>query len=120
MTWLWMDYSNKKKSGGELVMGVCPYKNECMKYNDYETRAAMKRVVMLLKDNMEDEEMYKRELYKYILNTGVNSNETEGSITSGSGLCNKCIGLGSETCLGGSGGCGGIGISMGGLKSMDV
>ena len=101
ITWSYMDNRNKKRLALMPHVDVCPYKNACLRYDDFETREAIKRVVMLLRDNLETEEEYKKELYKHILSYGVKNKEDESLLPQ---LCGSCISKGSLVCLG-SGGC---------------
>jgi predicted negative regulator of RcsB-dependent stress response len=57
-------YFYKRHEKNIMKMEKCPYKNPCLKYDELETRGAVKRVAKLILENIEREELVKRKLYE--------------------------------------------------------
>lgn len=47
-----------------IEMERCPYKTPCLKYDEVQTKDAVKRVSKLILQNIETEELQKRKLYE--------------------------------------------------------
>jgi len=66
LTWWVVDWFMYKKLEKQVMkMEKCPFKTPCLRYDEMETKAAVKRVAKLILVNMEKEELKKSgELYK--------------------------------------------------------
>lgn len=65
LTW-WMSerWIYRKLQKEVIEMEKCPFKTPCLKYDDVQTKDAVRRVAKLIIENMEKEELGKRKLYE--------------------------------------------------------
>ncbi len=65
LTWGMTYWYIYRRIRGEVIqMEKCPFKTPCLKYNEVQTKEAVRRVAKLILQNMEAEELHKKKLYE--------------------------------------------------------
>lgn len=65
LTWWVSEWWFYRRHEGDIVkMEKCSFKTSCVRYDEIETKTAVKRVAKLILKNIESEELEKKKLYE--------------------------------------------------------